>query len=124
LNASCILDDGHFWFPLILEPLHLAPLGPAGNQRVDPLLLPRSTFPVGYGDGGTQPWSFWLPKTVNTDVTYFKLFVTTKPADFSFLCQESPFGGDFAGRGTHKKPRQVMQPDVWGTVMVTVVQQQ
>jgi len=49
---------------LSIKPWHLAPLGPAGDQHVDPLLLPRSTFPVGYGDSGAQPWSFWLSKGV------------------------------------------------------------
>jgi hypothetical protein len=89
---------------------------------VDAQLLPESLFPVGYGDSGAKPRSFDLPKGIETDATFFKLFVTNKPTDFSFLAQESPF--DPATKRTNREASdaQATQLDVWGTVTVTVVQ--
>jgi len=89
---------------------------------VDTQLLPKSLFPVGYGDSGANPRSFGIPKGFKTDITFFKLFVTNKPTDFSSLAQESPFYPTKA-RASYRKSLQVMQPDMWGTVTATVVQQ-
>jgi hypothetical protein len=59
---------------------------------------------------------------LKADITFFKLFVTNKPTDFSFLAQESPFYPAKA-RASYRKSLQTMQPDIWGCVTATVVQQ-
>ena len=84
------------------------------------MLRPGTEFPIGYGDIEAIPRVFHLPENFNVDVTVFKLFVTSKPTDFSFLPQESPFDSDEARvRATRSV---ALQPDVWGTAVVTVVQ--
>jgi len=105
---------------LSIMPWHLPPLA-AGGQHVDAQLLPKSLFPVGYGDSGANPRFFDLPKGIETDTTFFKLFVTNKPTDFSFLAQESPFH-PAKKRISRDSNAQAIPLDVWGTVTVTVVQ--
>jgi hypothetical protein len=78
-------------------------------------------LPVGYGDSGAQPWNFRLSKGLTADIIYFKLFVTTKPTDLSFICQGSPFS-DANARALYQKPRQKAELDLWGTVTVAVLQ--
>jgi hypothetical protein len=79
------------------------------------MLRPWTNFPIGYGDSGADPLVFCLPEGTNVDATVFKLFVTSKPTDFSFITQESPFRT--TGRVYDARRR-----DVWGTAMITVVQ--
>jgi hypothetical protein len=61
---------------------------------------------IGYGTGGEQPWSHYLrdedilhqgkvfQEEQHLDVNVFKLFLTTKFVDLSFIEQESPFLGN------------------------------
>jgi hypothetical protein len=77
---------------------------------------------VGHGDSCAQPRSFRLSKELTADITYFKLFVTTKPTDFSFICQRSPFN-DVNAPTQYQKSRQKPELDLWGTATVAILQQ-
>jgi len=101
------------------------PLG-AGAGRltaVDAPLPPRSELTIGYGDGGASPWQFLLRDGEDKDVGFFKLFLTTSPADLSSIPQDSPFR--FAhGTSRHVKPAPPQKPDseLWGSRLSTVIQ--
>lgn len=88
---------------------------------MDAPLPPKSSLAVGYGDGGASPWQFLLREGEDKDLGFFKLFLTTKPADFSSIPQESPFD-----RGTSRHGQlaaaKLPAPDWWGSKLSTVVQ--
>lgn len=114
-SVSCYLYLIFQDLTLFAEPWNLS------ASEHDALLLPKAKFPVGYGDSGSQPWGFTLDKAVKSDVTFFKLFVTSRHTDFSAARQESPFVSS-------KRDGQVANmhntlPDVWGTVIVTAAQE-
>ena len=49
---------------------------------------------MGYGNGGTEPFVFELDEDRNTDIGFFRLFVSASPANFfRSLILESPFAG-------------------------------
>lgn len=100
-----------------IEPWYLTPVG----MDSDALLLPNSEFPVGYGDSGARPRCFSLLKGEESDVSFFKLFVTSRPTDFKFLSQKSPFEAS-EKRGSYKSNAETFLPDVWGTAVATVLQ--
>ncbi|KZS96860.1 hypothetical protein SISNIDRAFT_534021 [Sistotremastrum niveocremeum HHB9708] len=109
-----------YLFAFDLSDLSIKPWNLSASEH-DALLLPKAKFPVGYGDSGSQPWGFTLDKAVKSDVTFFKLFVTSRHTDFSAARQESPFVSS-------KRDGQVANmhntlPDVWGTVIVTAAQE-
>ncbi|PPR00906.1 hypothetical protein CVT26_015516 [Gymnopilus dilepis] len=75
---------------------------------------------IGFGSGGgREPFSFVLNAGQHLDVSVFKLFLSTKPLDLSYIPQTSPFQVDRGlGQWQPKKPR----VDRWDTKLVTVVQ--
>ena len=44
-----------------MVPWQFPAFGIAGELDMEALLFPYSTLPVGYGDGGDEPWSFHYP---------------------------------------------------------------
>jgi len=76
---------------------------------------------VGYGDGGVDPWQFTLPDGAKKDVGFFKLFLSTRPAFFESILQESPFAG-YQGRGGRPTAPQLVDEETWGSQLVTVIQ--
>ncbi|KAG6809127.1 hypothetical protein H0H92_001457 [Tricholoma furcatifolium] len=107
---------------LIIE-WYTPPFG-AGQGRlttdVDAPLPPQGSLTIGYGSGGVSPWQFLLRDNDDMDVGFFKLFLTTSPADFSSIPQESPF----EDINTRSRRMKVAFPDDegWGTILSTVVQ--
>ena len=87
---------------------------------VDPPLLPGSMLTVGYGDSSVYPWQFNLNARYEKDVGFFKLFLSTIPADLSCIIQQSPF--DKAARAGTEVALQDNAPKLWATQLVTVVQ--
>jgi hypothetical protein len=94
------------------------------TTRVDAALPPRSRLTIGYGDGGFSPWQFTLPEGETKDLGFFKLFLSTRPAYFDSLIQESlPFTKQpEATRGG--KPMAAETPEVlkWASIVSTVIQ--
>jgi hypothetical protein len=74
-----------------------------GEEKDAPLPPNGGVLTIGYGTGGDQPWSHYVrdEDTLNRgkvlqdeqdlDVGVFKLFLTTKYADLSYIEQMSPF---------------------------------
>jgi hypothetical protein len=62
-------------------------------------LKEKTSLEIGYGNSGVLPYRFWLNRTpeveikvgLEKDYTFFKVILTTTPADFSMLIQDDPF---------------------------------
>ncbi|KAG9310073.1 hypothetical protein JVU11DRAFT_9679 [Chiua virens] len=54
-------------------------------------LKQNRTFSIGYGPGGTVPFSFWIEESQDVDVGYLKIFFTTQPIGMSNVAQTLPF---------------------------------
>lgn len=65
---------------------------PTARGIVDPPLKGYQYLPVGYGDSGTVPYTFFLREGQNVDVGVLKLFLSRKHVDLSGVAQCSPFG--------------------------------
>ncbi|KAJ2912758.1 hypothetical protein MD484_g7650, partial [Candolleomyces efflorescens] len=57
----------------------------ADQQSKDARILPRSKLTLGYGDGGGPPWEFVFVDDRAKDVGFFRLFLSTTPANFACL---------------------------------------
>ena len=64
-------------------------------------LKPEETLAIGYGSSYVDPISFVIPRGQEKDLTYFKVILTTSPADFSTLLQiNNPLSHPQAGRAS------------------------
>ena len=90
---------------------------PTSGARVDPPLLPNSSFAIGYGDGGGVPYCYFLRENQNIDVGYLKLFLSTDHVDLSHVPQPSPFV-------LHRDIGPVTDKTTltWDTILIPVVQ--
>ncbi|KIY72175.1 hypothetical protein CYLTODRAFT_418152 [Cylindrobasidium torrendii FP15055 ss-10] len=63
---------------------------------------------IGYGAGGADPLMFSVSpeNTTNVELSYLKIFLSTKPIDLSFVQQQSPFDQHRAGRKVQRIPDQ------------------
>ncbi|KZT43296.1 hypothetical protein SISSUDRAFT_684576 [Sistotremastrum suecicum HHB10207 ss-3] len=107
---------------LSITPWYLPPFG-QGGANVGAPLAPSSQMHFGFGESGCPPWGFRLDPTTQSDVTIFKLFVTSAPSDFSSVAQESPLS---PRNGTSRKAQAYVTdvfPDVWGSVTAMIVQE-
>jgi hypothetical protein len=84
---------------------------------VDPPLKPNGSLSIGYGSGGSPPFTYYIEEGQSVDVGFLKLFLTTEYVDFSDVPQLSPFE---RGRGITQRPRN-SQP-LWDTILLPVVQ--
>jgi hypothetical protein len=91
------------------------------TTAVDAPLPAKSHLTVGYGEGGVSPWQFLLRDGEDTDVGFFKLFLTTSPADFSSIAQESPFETSISRYGKVASA-QLPGTEQWGSQLSTVIQ--
>ena len=96
----------------------MPPLG-VGPGIVDAPLPPTSMLTVGYGDSSVYPWQFNLNDRDKKDVGFFKLFLSTIPADLSCILQKSPFEKARAGALVALQDN---APKLWATQLVTVIQ--
>ena len=90
----------------------------AKDDKVKPPLAVGSKLTIGYGSGGGRGFKFKLSEGKDVDVGYLKLFLTTKYIDYSYVAQDSPFGGT---RELVDDPGQRPRP-VWDSILVQVVQ--
>jgi len=84
---------------------------------VDPPLKPKASLSIGYGSGGSPPFTYFIDEGQSVDVGFLKLFLTTEYVDFSDVPQLSPFE---RGRKIVLRQRKI-QP-LWDTILVPVVQ--
>src|ERR1700691_3526465 len=73
---------------------------------------------IDYGSGGAVSFSYLLRAKQDVDVGSLKLFLTTKPVDYSNIPQSSPFN---LNRADAPKGR-CKAPFIWDTMLVTLVQ--
>ncbi|PVF95475.1 hypothetical protein CPB86DRAFT_711236 [Serendipita vermifera] len=110
-----------------LESFYRPPTAQKADEDIS--LPPNESITIGYGDGGAGPWRHFIqdPKLIRggtiildkskLDIGLFKLILTTRPADLSFMAQESPFTE--SGRAAMRDEVEV--PNIWATVLLTVV---
>ena len=92
------------------------PTSGAGAE-VDPPLLPNSSLTIGYGDGDSVPYCYFLRENQDIDIGHLKLFLSTEQVDLSHIPQRSPFVphcdvGAVTIKTTH----------IWDTILIPVVQ--
>lgn len=91
-----------------------------GDAAADAPLPVGASLRIGYGSGGQPPFQYELAEGQKIDVGIIKLFLTTSPAEFESLVQESPFGG---GRGRDEADLEMMKPlEMWDTITMVLVQ--
>jgi hypothetical protein len=99
-------------------------LPPTARGIVDPPLKAHRYLPVGYGDSGTVPHTFFLRDKQEVDVGILKLFLSKKQVDLSDVTQPSPFvrvAIEAPNRDKNKaKPTNLRL--LWDTILVPVVQ--
>ena len=96
---------------------------PTSRGIVDPPLKGHRYLPVGYGDSGTVPHTFFLRERQNLDVGILKLFLSREQVDLSDVAQSSPFvpiGARYTVPAKVKGPTKLRF--LWDTILVPVVQ--
>ena len=76
-----------------LEILHQSSIGTQADGSADPSIPPNASLPIGWGTGGSPPFTYILPHNVKVDVAILKMYLTTRPLaeSFRWLEQASPF---------------------------------
>ncbi|TFY62831.1 hypothetical protein EVG20_g6557 [Dentipellis fragilis] len=87
------------------------------GQIVDAPLRAKQSLTVGFGAGGSVPYSYFLRDGQDVDVGFLKLFLSTEQVDLAHLVQRSPFE---EGRGAQEAPKR--STPIWDTILVSVVQ--
>ncbi|KAJ3505257.1 hypothetical protein NLJ89_g7510 [Agrocybe chaxingu] len=92
--------------------------------NVDVPLPPKSSLAIGYGKLDVIPWQFFLPEGEKKDLGFFKLLLSTRPAYFDNILQESPFEPQSLASKRVGKPSgtEPSREDKWGAQLVTVIQ--
>ncbi|CCO34956.1 hypothetical protein BN14_09067 [Rhizoctonia solani AG-1 IB] len=88
----------------------------------DPILLGNTSLTIGYGPEGQLPFMFEVSEGQNIDVNFFKLFVSTHPANFSSVEQHDPFGGHRCLPPVSKLEGGFGEDAVWDAFTMVVVQ--
>ena len=77
-----------------------------------------ASLAIGYGSGGSVPYTYYLRDGQDVDVGFLKLFLATQPLNLSDVRQASPF--DPVHRGVDLVPAKTRL--AWDALCVTVVQ--
>ncbi|PPQ81317.1 hypothetical protein CVT26_014432, partial [Gymnopilus dilepis] len=107
---------------LTIQPWYLPPIGVSGTEttRADSPLPPGSPgLAIGY-DVAQHTWRFVIPEGRDTDIGFFRLFLSTRPAYFETIQQESPFEVG-ATRGTSRVLPKAPKAE-WSVQTVTIDQ--
>ncbi|KAF8452912.1 caspase domain-containing protein [Boletus edulis BED1] len=99
-----------------------------GNPKAP--LKQNATFTIGYGPGGSSPFTYSLEEGQDVDIGYLKIFFATQPIDLSDIVQPPPFSTDgqsWISEGGRKarevSPLVPSEPkDMWFTLDIPVVQ--
>ncbi|KAG6849738.1 hypothetical protein H0H93_005631 [Arthromyces matolae] len=62
-------------------------------------LPPGESLRIGFGDSGANPRMFFLPEGQSTDISFLKIFLSSRPHSFSDLDQQAPFTDNACARG-------------------------
>jgi hypothetical protein len=101
---------------------------------VDVPLGPQSKLTLGYGNGGTTPWEFVFVDNRPKDIGFFKLFLSSSPANFGCLVRrKTPFDQDARNRHAEEVDKEEREAAAlgtaldnstqrWGVKMATVIQ--
>lgn len=92
-------------------------LPPSTGAKAEPSLLGSGILPIGYGDGGGTPYTYYVRPGQDLDVGFLKLFISTEPVDLEGIQQPSPFDQGRGGTNEKRKPR-----PIWDTLTIAVVQ--
>jgi hypothetical protein len=118
----------------IVAPWVMPARGTAGGGHVDAPLGPGSKLTLGYGNGGATPWEFAFSDDRTQDIGYFKLFLSSSPANFGRLARKkTPFEQDEGQRHGEELDREAKEAErlknelddrsqTWGVKMATVIQ--
>ena len=89
-----------------------------GGPNPDPALpAENGVLTLGYGSGGTVPYTFYLRPDQTKDIGFLKLYLSNQPIDLSYIPQMSPFSAD-----RDIKPDNEDTSQVWDTITITLVQ--
>ena len=97
---------------------------PTARGIVDHPLKGHQSLPVGYGDAGSVPHTFFLRGGQNVDVGILKLFLSREHVDLSNVAQSSPFdaiGARFTAPAKVGIPKFPVR-HLWDTISVPVIQ--
>jgi hypothetical protein len=88
-------------------------------RRKDPATGEPGSLAIGsHGASGSVPFSYYLRDGQDVDVSFLKLFLSTKQVDLSSIPQNSPFDDE------HRYVVQVEPKPkvVWDTILITIIQ--
>lgn len=77
---------------------YLPSAAPIGKKADAPLPAATDTEPgvltIGYGASGFSPFQYVLQDNLDTELSFLRVFVSTKYMDLAFISQEAPFEGE------------------------------
>lgn len=124
----CLVDE--YYRPPAIAENAAAPLPPAKcdhkkcahTENVIAKDDMKGELTIGYGAGGGQPYTFFIPDDdQDLEVGFIKLFISTEPVDLSSIAQRSPWDTAVA-RNPNKDIRARPVHGVWDTFALAVVQ--
>lgn len=95
----------------------------------------ESVLTIGDGASGGKPWSHRIRDSdvagpelesrqkQDLDITFFKIFLTLKPMDLTFIAQGSPFNHDFQGESTLAFESFLEKLSLWDSDTISIVTQ-
>jgi len=89
----------------------------AGGYKADPPLRSKRYLTIGYGDGGADPFDFYIPDNQDVDVSFLKFIFSTKSVNLEDVECDSPFLHDT--RAT-RPPQPRADADDWGSILVPI----
>lgn len=101
---------------LLEEPWYLPDIGPKAKY-----CLPagaNGTLTIGYGSSGVNAREFVLDDGREEDISFLKLFLSTKPVDYTSVGQKPPFEG--MPRICRERLPHIL--DAWDTIQIPVIQ--
>lgn len=75
---------------------------------------------LGWGDSRVLPMTFSIPENLESDMGFFKTFVSTAWVDLSSVAQSTSFEGGH--RAVRPDSDYLLPPAVWDAILITVVQ--
>ncbi|KZV62920.1 hypothetical protein PENSPDRAFT_692080 [Peniophora sp. CONT] len=94
---------------------------PSTAHGAEPSLPPQGNLCVGYGAGGSQPFTCFLRSDQTLDVGFLKIFITTEIIDLSGMAQVSTFTGSKARDIRRLRLVREVEP-LWDTIEIPLVQ--
>jgi len=90
---------------------------PRGPHKLESPLKHGDTLTLGYGSGGTAPFTYPITPGRAVDVGFLKIYLSTKAFDLSGIAQGTAFAQDRANAPWYHKPC-----ETWDTILIPVIQ--